>query len=75
MADFSQHFYNQQIKQQQRWATMRAAQVAQQRVGQTTELDTGLPTAKGTKRQLIGTVVGIAAVFAVLILLVAFHVI
>lgn len=57
-----------QMKQQQQLLNMRGAQMAQQKTGQKTELG-GQPKAKGTKKQLIGTIAGIAAVIVVLFIL------
>ncbi len=65
---------NDQLKQQQQYLNMRGAQMAQQNSGQQTTLG-GQPKAKGTKKQLVSTIVGIAAVFAVLVLLKALGVI
>lgn len=67
-------FNNQQTKQQAQFLKMRGAQIAEQKAGQKTELGTQ-PKATGSKKQLIGTIVGIAAAFAVLALLAALNVI
>lgn len=57
-----------QMKQQQQLLNMRGAQMAQQKTGQKTELGSQ-PKAKGTKKQLIGTIAGIAAVIVGLFIL------
>ena len=57
-----------QVKQQTQMMQMRGAQMAQNINGQQTSLGSQ-PRAKGTKKQLVSTIVGIAAVFVVLILL------
>ena len=59
---------NEQVKQQAQYLNMRGAQIAQEKAGQKTELG-AQPKAKGTKKQLIGTIVGVIAVIAVLVLL------
>lgn len=59
---------NEQVKQQAQYLNMRGAQIAQEQAGQKTELG-GQPKAKGTKKQLVGTIVGVIAVVAVLVLL------
>lgn len=60
-------------KQQQQYLRMRGAQIAEQNAGQKTEL--GSTKARGSRKQLVGTIIGVAAAFAVLILLVALDVI
>lgn len=62
-SDFSNH----QLKQQAQYLNMRGAQIAQEKAGQTTTVE---PASKvqGTKKQLIGTIVGVIAVIAVLVL-------
>ena len=67
-------FNNQQLKQHGQYLTMRGAQIAEQNAGQKTELGSQ-PRAQGARKQLIGTIVGIGAFFALLILLMVFHVI
>lgn len=62
MADINAVYQNEQIKQQQRMATMRAAQVAQQAAGQEMELGSSIAEPKGSRKQLIGTIVGIGCV-------------
>lgn len=59
---------NEQIKQQAQYLNMRGAQIAQEKAGQQTTLE---PSSKvqGTKKQLIGTIIGVAAVLGVLVLL------
>lgn len=57
-----------QWKQQAQYMNMRGAQKAQEQAGQQTVLKAA-PKAQGTKKQLIGTVVGVAVVIAVLVLL------
>lgn len=59
---------NEQIKQQAQYLNMRGAQIAQEKAGQRTELG-GQPKAQGSRKQLIGTIVGIVAVVAVLLIL------
>ena len=59
---------SEQFKQQAQYLNMRGAQMAQEKAGQKTELG-AQPKAKGTKKQLIGTVVGVIAVIAVLLIL------
>lgn len=68
------HINYDQLKQQSQYLNMRGAQIAQEKSGQHMELGSQ-PKAKGTKKQLISTIVGIAAVFAVLILLKVLNVI
>lgn len=63
-----------QLKQQQQYLNMRGAQMAQEKAGQKTELG-GQPKAQGTKKQLVGTIVGIVAVVALLLLLKVINVI
>ena len=65
---------NEQLKQQQQYLNMRGAQMAQEKAGQKTELG-GQPKAQGTKKQLVGTIVGIVAVVALLLLLKVINVI
>lgn len=67
-------FNQQQLKEREQYLNMRAAQIAQEKAGQTTELG-AQPKAKGSRKQLIGTVIGVVAVFAILVLLVALDVI
>lgn len=57
-----------QWKQQAQYMNMRGAQQAQEKAGQQTAIKAA-PKAEGTKKQLIGTVVGVLAVIAVLVLL------
>ncbi len=61
-------FNNQQLKQQAQYLNMRGAQMAEQNAGQKTEMG-AVSKVKGSKKQLIGTVVGIVAIIAVLVLL------
>lgn len=58
-----------QTKQQAQMLNMRGAQMAQEKAGQSSR-----PQAKGTKKQLIGTIAGIGAVI-LLLALKAFNVI
>lgn len=67
-------FDNQQLKQRAQYLNMRGAQMAQQNAGQKTELG-GQPKATGSKKQLIGTIVGISVAFAVILLLAVFKII
>lgn len=60
-----------QAKQQAQYLSMRGAQMAQEKTGQQTTLGSQ-PKAKGSRRQLVGTIVGIAAAVAVLVLLKVF---
>lgn len=62
-----------QLKQQSQYLNMRGAQMAMGDAGQTQSL--GHEKAKGSKKQLIGTVVGVVLVVAVLFLLAHFRVI
>lgn len=64
---------NDQLKQQAQYLNMRGAQMAMENAGQTQSLDH--EKAKGSKKQLIGTVVGVVLVVAVLFLLAHFRVI
>ena len=57
-----------QWKQQAQYMNMRGAQQAQEKAGQQTAIQAA-PKAEGTKKQLIGTVGGVLAVIAVLVLL------
>ena len=59
-------------KQQAQYMNMRGAQTAQQVAGQKTEIGGG-PKAKGSRKQLLGTVIGILAAIAVLVLLSMFR--
>ena len=68
------HINLDQIKQQQQFLNMRGAQIAQEKAGQQTSLG-GQPRAKGSRKQLIGTIVGIVAVVAGLLILKALGVI
>ena len=61
-----------QWKQQAQYMNMRGAQKAQEKAGQQTAVE-AVPKAKGTKKQLIGTIVGVVAVIAVLVLLSVFR--
>lgn len=61
-------YNNDQLKQHQQFLNMRGAQIAQEKMGQKTELGSS-PKAQGSKKQLIGTVIGVAAVVAALVLL------
>ena len=63
-----------QAKQRAQYLSMRGAQMCQENQGQQTKLG-GQTKAKGSKKQLIGTILGIAAVVGVLILLKVFHII
>lgn len=62
--------YNEQYRQQAQMMNMRGAQMVEQQTGRKASDGTTI-RAKGSRKQRIGTVLGIAAVFAVLILLVA----
>lgn len=59
-----------QTKQQSQYLNMRGAQMAQEKAGRSSR-----PQTKGTKKQLIGTIVGIVVLIAALILLKVFGVI
>lgn len=61
-----------QRKQQAQYLNMRGAQIAQDTSGQKTDI-TATPKIQGTKKQLIGTIVGVIAVIAVLVLLSIFR--
>ena len=63
-----------QTKQQSQYLNMRGAQIAQEKTGQHTELG-NQPKAKGTRKQLVSTIVGIVAVIAALVILKALGVI
>lgn len=63
-----------QTKQQSQYLNMRGAQIAQEKTGQHTELGSQ-PKAKGTRKQLVSTIVGIVAVIAALVILKALGVI
>lgn len=52
-----------QAKQQAQMLNMRGAQMAQDKAGQSSQ-----PKAQGSKKQLVGTIVGIAAVVLLLLL-------
>lgn len=67
-------FDNQQMKQRAQYLNMRGAQMAQQNAGQKTELG-GQPKATGSKKQLIGTIVGITVAFAIILLLAVFRIV
>ena len=67
-------FNNHQIKQQAQYLNMRGAQIAEQNAGQETKLGSQ-PKAQGSKKQLIGTIVGIVLVIGMLIVLKALNVI
>lgn len=69
---------NEQIKQQQQFLNMRGSQIAMENAGQEQTLE-GI-TAKsnravGSRKQLIGTVIGVIAALAILILLAKLHII
>ena len=63
-----------QTKQQSQYLNMRGAQIAEEKPGVNSDIEPQTK-AKGTRKQLISTIVGIAAVFAVLILLKVLNVI
>ena len=67
-------FNNQQIKQQAQYLNMRGAQIAEQNAGQETKLGSQ-PKAQGSKKQLVGTIIGIVVMIGVLIVLKALDVI
>lgn len=67
-------FNNQQFKQQSQYLNMRGAQIAQNQAGQSQKLE-GMTKAKGSRKQLVGTIVGIACVVAVLGILSALRII
>ncbi len=67
-------FDNQQLKQRAQYLNMRGAQMAQQNAGQKNELG-GQSKATGSKKQLIGTIIGISVAFAVILLLAVFRII
>lgn len=67
-------FNNQQQKQQAQYLNMRSAQMAEQTAKQKTELGSQ-PKATGSKKQLIGTIIGISAFFVLLMLLAALDII
>ncbi len=66
------HVNYDQLKQQSQYLNMRGAQIAQEKNGQQTTLEP-MPKARGSKKQLIGTIVGVLAVIAVLVLLSVFR--
>lgn len=61
-------FNNQQFKQQSQYLNMRGAQIAQEKAGQSQTLE-GMPKAKGSRKQLVGTIIGIVGILAVLVIL------
>ncbi len=63
---------NEHYKQQAQYMNIRGAQMAQQRAGQGAKNPTQRPA--GSKRQLLGTIIGIAAVIAAVILLKVLHI-
>lgn len=63
-SDFNNHHF----KQQSQYLQMRGAQIAEQQAGQKTELGSP-PRAAGSRRQLIGTVVGVVLLLAALMIL------
>ena len=63
----AQGINNEQLKQQAQYLNMRGAQIAQEKSGQQTTL--GSTKAQGSRKQLVGTIVGIVAVVAVLLIL------
>lgn len=67
----AQGINNEQLKQQAQYLNMRGAQIAQEKAGQRTTLGSSAKT-QGTKKQLIGTIAGVLAVIAVLVLLSVF---
>lgn len=64
----AQGINNEQLKQQAQYLNMRGAQIAQEKSGQQTTLGSA-PKAQGSRKQLIGTIVGVVAVVAVLLIL------
>lgn len=62
------HVNYDQLKQQSQYLNMRGAQIAQEKAGQQTSLGSQ-PRAKGSRKQLIGTIVGVVVVLAGLVLL------
>ena len=64
---------NEEMKQRAQYLNMRGAQMAMENAGQEQNLESAPP--KGTKKQLIGTIVGAAAALLVLVLLALFKVI
>ena len=67
-------FNNQQMKERAQYLNMRGAQIAEQKAGENANAKPH-PKQKGSSKQLIGTIIGIVAFFAVLILLAVFEVI
>ena len=65
---------NEQFKQQAQYLNMRGAQMVENKTGRVAADGTTMK-ARGSKKQLIGTIIGVAAVFGALILLVALDVI
>lgn len=59
---------NEQYKQQAQYLNMRGAQMVEQKTGRVAANGTTMK-AKGSQKQLIGTIAGIALVFAALIAL------
>lgn len=59
---------NQQLKEQQQYLSMRGAQIAMNQAGQDQEL-TPPPKARGSRRQLIGTIAIIAGAILVIAIL------
>jgi len=62
--DFNNHL----LKQQAQYLQVRGAQIAEQQASQKTKLG-GLSHARGSKRQLLGTVAGVVLLLAGLMLL------
>lgn len=61
------HVNYDQLKQQSQYLNMRGAQIAQEKSGQQTALG-GQPKAKGSKKQLVSTIIGVLVVLGVLVL-------
>ena len=68
MSNFVNGYNNEQMRQRMANLQMRGAQIAAKKQGVKFDIEPQTK-AKGTRKQLISTIVGIAAVFAVLILL------
>lgn len=64
----AQGLNNEQLKQQAQYLNMRGAQIAQEKSGQQTTLGSTTKV-QGSKKQLIGTIVGVVAVILVLLVL------
>lgn len=74
MSEFTNGYDNEQMRQRMANLGMRGAQIAAEKSGVKFELEPHTK-AKGSRKQLIGTIVGVAAALLVLVLLAVFHVI